>query len=217
MKRVAWAVSFLLLLSFAVTDQIYTYVDSQGRIVVTNAPSRKKNRKKKKEKIYFQTRSSRLYEDIIREKALKYGIDPKLIKALITVESGFNPWAVSRKGAKGLMQLMPETARRYGVKNIFDPEENIEAGVRHLRELIDRFGDLRLAVAAYNAGATAVEKYRGIPPYKETRSFVRTVFSLYKRKSRTVIYRYRNARGVIVLSNSPPLPGEAVGKVEIIR
>ncbi len=205
----------ILLLLFVplIADKIYTYVDSEGRIVVTNVPSSKK----KKRRIVYKKVSSRPYDHIIREKALKYGVDPKLIRAIIMVESGFNPRAVSRKGAKGLMQLMPETARRYGVRNIFDPEENIEAGVRHLRELIDRFGDVRLAVAAYNAGPKAVERYRGIPPYPETRSFVRTVFSLYKRRSKTTIYRYRNKKGIIVLSNSPPLPGEAVGKVEVIN
>ncbi len=203
----------LLLLLPLIADRIYTYVDSEGRIVVTNVPSSKKKRRR----IIYKRVSSRPYDHIIREKALKYGIDPKLVRAIIMVESGFNPRAVSRKGAKGLMQLMPETARRYGVRNIFDPEENIEAGVRHLRELIDRFGDVRLAVAAYNAGPKAVERYRGIPPYPETRSFVRTVFSLYKRRSKTTIYRYRNKKGIIVLSNSPPLPGEAVGKVEVIN
>lgn len=117
---------------------------------------------------------------VIEEKAKKYGIDPRLLEAVIKVESNFNPKAISPKGAMGLMQLIPSTAKRFGVKNPFDIEENIEAGTKYLRTLIDRFGSLELALAAYNAGEGAVIKYGGIPPYKETENYVRDVLKIYK-------------------------------------
>ncbi len=112
--------------------------------------------------------------------AERHGVNPKLVEAVITVESGWNPWVVSPKGAKGLMQLMPQTAARLGVRDPFDPYENIVGGVRHLRELLDEFGDLRLALAAYNAGAEAVHSYGGIPPFPETQAYVPKVLSLLR-------------------------------------
>ena len=108
----------------------------------------------------------------------KYGLDPALLQAVIEVESGFDPNAVSRKGATGLMQLMEPTARQYRVRDRFDPIANIDAGARHLRSLMDRFnGELRLVLAAYNAGATPVEKYRDVPPFPETQQFVSKVLA----------------------------------------
>ena len=102
-----------------------------------------------------------------------------LVRALIQVESDYRPTARSRKGAMGLMQLMPSTAREYNVRNPFEPKANIEAGIKHLKSLIDRFGaSLELALAAYNAGAGAVEKFNGIPPYRETRNYVSRILSL---------------------------------------
>lgn len=112
----------------------------------------------------------------IREVAARYGISPRLIVAVIEVESQFNSRAVSRRGARGLMQLMPSTAATLGVRDLFDPRENIEAGVRHLRGLMIRFdANLPLVLAAYNAGEQAVIAYRGVPPYRETREYVRQV------------------------------------------
>jgi soluble lytic murein transglycosylase-like protein len=109
----------------------------------------------------------------IREVAVQYGVPPLLVAAIIEAESDFNPRAVSRKGARGLMQLMPRTASIYQVEDSYDPYENIEAGVRHLRRLMDRFhGNLPLVLAAYNAGERAVLIYGGVPPYRETRRYV---------------------------------------------
>ena len=114
---------------------------------------------------------------IITKAAEAHDVDPNLVRAVIKVESAYKPRARSHKGAMGLMQLMPGTARDYGVRNAYDPEENIYAGVKHLKSLLNRF-DVRLAVAAYNAGAATVERYGGIPPYKETRDYVKKVLSL---------------------------------------
>jgi len=112
--------------------------------------------------------------------ANQYWIRPSFVHAVIKAESGYDRWAVSSKGARGLMQLMPETARRFGVRNIFDPAENIEGGVRFLRHLLDLYPDPRLSLAAYNAGEGAVERYRAVPPYSETRQFVRRVNGFYQ-------------------------------------
>uniref|UniRef100_A0A7V4DH95 Lytic transglycosylase domain-containing protein n=1 Tax=Candidatus Caldatribacterium californiense TaxID=1454726 RepID=A0A7V4DH95_9BACT len=119
--------------------------------------------------------SSPSFEEVIAECAEKYGVSPALVRKLIQVESGGNPRAVSPKGAMGLMQLMPETCRDLGVVNPFDVRENIEGGVRYLRGLLDRFGSLELALAAYNAGPGRVREYGGVPPFKETQEFIRKV------------------------------------------
>ena len=125
------------------------------------------------------------YADFIRNAAQHHGVDADLIVSVITAESKFNPKAISRKNACGLMQLLPQTATRLGVKNIFDPQENIEAGTKYLRELLDRYhNDLVLTLAAYNAGPQRVEQFKTVPPYRETVSYVRRVQQTYKtRKS----------------------------------
>jgi soluble lytic murein transglycosylase-like protein len=117
------------------------------------------------------------YDEIIAAMSEAYGVDPMLVRALIQVESNYKPAARSRKGALGLMQLMPATLRIYNVRNPFDPRANIEAGVKHLRSLIDRFGT-ELALAAYNAGEGAVAKFNDVPPYRETRDYVSRILSL---------------------------------------
>ena len=117
------------------------------------------------------------YGEIISAMSEAHGVDPMLVRALIQVESNYQARARSRKGAMGLMQLMPSTARVYNVRNPFDPRANIEAGIKHLKSLIDRYGT-ELALAAYNAGEGAVAKFNGIPPYRETRNYVSRILSL---------------------------------------
>jgi hypothetical protein len=119
------------------------------------------------------------FGEIIAAVSQAHGVDPLLVSALIKVESGYRPKARSRKGAMGLMQLMPSTAREYKVRNPFDPRANIEGGIKHLKSLIDRFdGGLDLALAAYNAGEGAVKRFNGIPPYRETRNYVSRILSI---------------------------------------
>jgi soluble lytic murein transglycosylase-like protein len=121
-----------------------------------------------------------LFYPIIHAVADKYRVDSALVKAIIMAESGYNPRAISKRGAKGLMQLMPRTAASLGVKDSFNPEENITGGVKYLKKLLKKFGgNLRLAVAAYNAGVRKVRKYNGIPPFKATRYYVEKVLGYY--------------------------------------
>lgn len=117
------------------------------------------------------------YGDIIASLSETHGVDPMLVRALIQVESGYRPRARSSRGAMGLMQLMPSTARAYRVRNPFEPKANIDGGIRHLKSLIDRFG-VEIALAAYNAGEGAVRKFNGIPPYRETRNYVARILAI---------------------------------------
>jgi soluble lytic murein transglycosylase-like protein len=122
-------------------------------------------------------------ERLVRNDAREYRVDPALVEAIIENESGFDPNATSSAGARGLMQLMPATAAGLGVRDSYDAAQNVRAGTRYLRGLIDRFGDIELAVAAYNAGAGAVERFGGIPPYAQTQNYVRNVLAAYRRRS----------------------------------
>ena len=119
----------------------------------------------------------REYDALITDLSKRYGVDSRLVHAMVTVESAYQPHARSVKGARGLMQLMPDTARQYGVRNSYNPESNLDAGIKHLRSLLDRF-DLKLAIAAYNAGEATVQRFGGIPPYPETRDYVARVLRL---------------------------------------
>ncbi len=120
------------------------------------------------------------YEPIIRRASNRYGVDVALVKAVIHAESHFNPQATSNKGASGLMQLMPQTAAKYGIRDLYNPKQNIEAGVRHLRYLLVKYGNnLKYVIAAYNAGEKAVKKYAGIPPYPETQRYVTKVLKYH--------------------------------------
>ena len=148
------------------------------------------------------------YSGEIREIAGRHGVDADLVEAVIRAESAFNPRAVSNKGAQGLMQLMPRTASALGVRNAFDPYQNIEGGVRHLRYLLDRYpGNVPLALAAYNAGEKAVDYYHGIPPFAETTQYVQKILgqspSLGSGGRSTVIYRYIERDGTMTITNVP--------------
>jgi soluble lytic murein transglycosylase-like protein len=148
----------------------------------------------------------------INKAADRHNVDPNLVRALVKVESNFNPNAVSRKGAMGLMQLMPQTARQLRLTNPFNPDENVDAGVRHLRELLDNYGgDVRLSLAAYNAGTGAVARSSGIPHYAETRNYVKRITQLYSGSlgssffpgaSREPVRVQRDVRGVLYISNT---------------
>ena len=123
------------------------------------------------------------FGDLIHEKAQKYDVDPALVAAVVETESRFRPEARSAVGARGLMQLMPRTGRWLGATNLYDPEQNVDAGVRYLKYLQDRFdGNLKKAIAAYNGGEGNVERYGGVPPFKETRSYVKKVLSRYEQR-----------------------------------
>lgn len=125
---------------------------------------------------------SEAYEEMIQDAAAEYEMDPALIRAVMQAESAFHPYAVSRAGAEGLMQLMPELSVEMGVTDAFDPRENIRGGVRYLKRLLDYHnGDLDLALASYNAGPGNVERYGGVPPFRETRDYVKTIKALYAR------------------------------------
>ena len=150
-------------------------------------------------------------DNAIEQAASKHGVDPNLVRALIKVESNFNPNAVSNKGAMGLMQLMPRTASGLSLKNPFDPQQNIDAGVRHLRYLLDsNGGDVRLSLAAYNAGQGAVRRSRGIPRYTETQNYVKRITDLYWNKDgngfgypgRAPVHMYRDKDGVMRMTNT---------------
>ncbi len=176
---------------------IYRYVDADGTVHFTNVPqdSRFKVYLKEKRKPdpvtdtlaseirYYNEKDRARYAKPIQDAARATRLEPALIHAVISAESGYNPFARSRKGAAGLMQLMPETAKRYGVKNRLDPTQNISGGARYLRDLIRLFNnDVQLAVAAYNAGENAVVRYGNrIPPYQETMTYVPRVMTYYKK------------------------------------
>lgn len=154
--------------------------------------------------------SSRELDSIIEETARRHDVDPNLVRSLIKVESNFNAQAVSPKGAMGLMQLMPGTARTLNVSNPFDPQQNVDAGVRHLKHLLQDFnGDVKLSLAAYNAGAGAVARSKGVPPYAETRNYVKRITALYgdhgKLLTGTVaapIHVFRDSSGVLTITNT---------------
>ena len=150
----------------------------------------------------------------IDEAAARHHVDPSLVRSVVKVESNFNPNAVSRKGAMGLMQLMPSTARSLNVANPFDPAQNVDAGVRHLRKLLDSYGgNVRLSLAAYNAGAGAVARSAGVPHFRETQDYVRRITNLYNGGSEPgphifgspahePVHMERDARGVLYISNT---------------
>jgi len=174
----------------AARADIYSFVDASGVTHLSNVPVDSRYRlllatpvaERPDPPGKYLARSAD-YDPMIERAARAAALRPELVRAVIVVESAFNPRAVSKRGAQGLMQLKPSTARRYGVSNAFDPEQNITAGAHYLRDLLRRFGnDLELTLAAYNAGEEAVERYgRSIPPFAETRHYVPAVLRVYRK------------------------------------
>ncbi len=190
-----------LMLTFLVSfltethGQVYGYTDEHGKLVLSNVPSDNRMRliaEGSAENAGRVWRYSGQYDNVILEAATRARLDSSLVKAVIAVESGFNRFARSHKGAMGLMQLMPGTCRQYGVVNPYDARQNVHAGAIHLRDLLDEFDDLHLSLAAYNAGATPVRKYGRIPPYRETRDYVRKVMAIYRAGSKISITKGGN-------------------------
>jgi len=222
-------VAFMASLAVNAQADIYQFVDDSGVVHFTNVPS---GQVKKTTKVHAESRGhasssaavrsapasagSRRTEDIpvsyvniINSACERYGVDPSLVHAIVKVESDFNPFAISRKGAMGLMQLMPQTASTMNVRNTFSPDENIEGGVKYLRYLLDRYeGNLSLSLAAYNSGETSVKKWGTIPPFKETQDYVKKIMQLYNGSGKTFAPRYTiyvgtSADGTILLTDNP--------------
>jgi soluble lytic murein transglycosylase-like protein len=193
MLRLAVLISLSLIApSVWANAKIYTYLDAQGQRHYTDVPDNNRyrllvlspqDRTASGDRYDFQLLAKAAqYDAIIEHAAVSAALEPNLLRAVIVVESGFNSRAVSKRGAVGLMQLMPATASRYGVLNPYDARQNVHGGARYLKFLIDRFGhDVRLALAAYNAGEEAVDRNGGqIPPFSETMAYVPRVLKIYK-------------------------------------
>ena len=232
MRQLVLLIVLLVAASVAVrADEITVRQDKDGNIHISNVPAQSsKNYKEKKNKVgnitFVKSSAPKIpwrYLTKIKSLAKKHKLKASLIKAVVRAESGFNRFAVSKKGAVGLMQLMSDTARKYGVIDRFNAEQNLEAGVRHLKYLYEKYNqDLSLTLAAYNAGEQAVKKYGGVPPYKETRNFIKRVmkfmgmsFSGYFAKPSTKIYRYRTKEGKIIITDT--FPANASGKVTVFE
>lgn len=169
---------------------VYRYVDGEGVMHFTDAPVDARYQRSDPERVEglaiapprrIRVPTERDYDHLILAVAAQHDVEPGLVKAVIAAESGFKPHAVSRVGAQGLMQLMPATAAEMGIARPFGVVENIDGGVRYLRTQLDRFGDVARALAAYNAGPRTVERYRGVPPYPETRAYIKRVLEYYRR------------------------------------
>jgi len=172
----------------------FRYIDADGNVHFTNIPPADgRFQRVSLTPLGVRVRTSDLaarppvyhrLDPVISEAAQAYNVQPGLVKAVIAAESNFDHRAVSRRGAMGLMQLMPSTARELGVVEPFEPVPNILGGTRYLRQMLDRYGDVSRALAAYNAGPTAVDQFRGIPPFRETRDYVARVLDYYRRYDR---------------------------------
>jgi hypothetical protein len=193
-------------------EEIRSEVQSDGSVLITNIPD-PRSIKLFREVMRELRTDPAVYDRFINAAAERYQLDIDLIRAVIDAESGFDSYAVSTKGAAGLMQLMPETARELGVGNPFDPEQNIDGGSRYLKGLLDKYdGEIRLALAAYNAGPNAVQRYGGIPPYKETQQYVKRVLRSYgsdedtnREEPSSPVYMEKDSLGNTIITNIPPL------------
>jgi len=190
-------IAFLVIIAISpcFAGSIYKYTDETGKTVYSNLGTERPGAAAQLSLASLATKGSAptaskrqpsadavaQYLPYIQDAATRHGVDVELIKAIIQVESNYNPMAVSSKGCKGLMQLHPDTAKRFGVQNIFDPAENIEGGVKFLKFLLEYFkNDTSKVLAGYNAGENAVTRYKGIPPYRETKDYVKKVEALYQ-------------------------------------
>jgi hypothetical protein len=210
------------------SQTLYSYVDENGTRVLTNfAPDSSVSDLKITGEVpapapapaaLSSKSKSEAYDPIIEKYASNYGIDPSLIRSIIAAESGFNPKAISAKGARGLMQLMPQTAKRLGVNNSFDPEQNIHGGIKHFRSLLNSFNeDIPLSLAAYNAGENLVQRLGRIPSIKETQDYVQSITKRYDKSKSEVkpqpqekektpsLFRFLDDSGVLHVTNIPPI------------
>jgi len=162
-------------------EELYGYVSSTGTVHMTNVPTDQRFGEIILKPRYHAAVSDQELEEAVIRYAREYRLSPALLLAVMKAESSFDPTVISKAGAVGLMQLIPETAIRHGVRNLYDTRDNIGGGARHLRYLLDRFhGNIRLALAAYNAGEKKVDRYRQIPPFKETQLYVKKVMGYYR-------------------------------------
>jgi soluble lytic murein transglycosylase-like protein len=202
--------------SFA-EDKIRAFVNSSGRVVFTNlvdntpppAPVLSDTTALLATPGILADEVPAYLRTLIDTTAINYGVDPALVRAVIKAESNFNRWAVSNKGARGLMQLIPSTGQRFGVRDFFDPQQNIDGGVRYLKFLLEKFdGNLDLSLAAYNAGENLVEKLGRIPPIVETTNYVHRIRAIYKKPSAPVRSAAPAAMPTLVASaaQTPPKP-----------
>jgi soluble lytic murein transglycosylase-like protein len=220
-RRCAASIAALLLAggtpAASASDSALRLVDGDGVVHLTNVPADPRYRGLRGASgtgagwLTLPARSWTRYAADVQEIAREHGVSPALIEAVVRTESGFDPSAVSPKGAGGLMQLMPKTASALGVVDRFDPRENIRGGVRHLRYLLERYqGSVVLALAAYNAGEGAVDAHRGVPPYPETQQYVQRVLRraglAESLTSAEALYRYAGPDDVVTYSNLPPRP-----------
>ena len=171
---------FTLAFAVPVSAQVGLVIRADGSKIISNIGARSSRQSTDWSWLAKQRNRRSQYDAVIERYASQHGVDPVLVRAVIQVESNFEPRCVSHKGARGLMQLMPETARRYGVRDIFDVEQNIRGGIRYLADLMVMFpNDLTRALAAYNAGENAVIRNAGIPPYEETMTYVKRALTVY--------------------------------------
>lgn len=177
------AALLLMMNPSSATADIYRYIDENGVMHFTNAPTSSKFKLFMRErKVFISKLDSNQFDPIIADASKKYGLEAPLIKAVIKAESDFDPNAISHKGARGLMQIMPMNFRLLNVENPFDPHQSIDAGARYLRDMMDRYnGKLNLSLAAYNAGPGAVDRHGGVPPYQETEEYIERVMRYYQR------------------------------------